>query len=296
MRFPPTTPRPASRRRAQLIALAGGLGLTVSALTGPAASAGPDEPTVTELAEVNAAVDGADVDGVAWYTDPESGKVVVTADSTVSAAERREIRQAVGERADALTIKRTEGVFKPLRRSMYPGTAIYGPKSRCSLGFNVRGGGKHYLVTAGHCGNHVSVWHANLSNTKRIGPTVGYRYPGSDYALVEYKTRWLNRPGGYFGGKPYVGRKVTRIGSTSGQHSGVITAIGVTVRYSGGAVVRNMIQTNICGEPGDSGGPLISGRKALGITSGGAGECPAPGVTFFQPIQQVLNAYNVRLY
>jgi streptogrisin B len=291
--------------RTQLITLVGGLGLTMSTLAGPPPppDPDPDEPTAAELAEVHEAVEETDVEGVAWYTDEDSGKVVVTTDATVSAGERSEIREAAGEEADALVIKRTDGVFtpmvreaKPKKRAMYPGSAIYGSGVRCSMGFNVRKGNKRYLITAGHCGNQVRTWSARVPKTQRIGPTVGHEYPGSDHALVRYDTKALKRPGGYFGGKAYVGRKVTRIGSTTGQHSGVITGLDVTVRYTGGLMLWNMIQANICAEPGDSGGPLFSGRKAIGITSGGVGACPSRGVTFYEPIQDVLKAYGVRLY
>jgi len=54
--------------------------------------------------------------------------------------------------------------------------------------------------------------------------------------------------------------------------------------------------TNICAEPGDSGGPLYAGSTALGITSGGSGNCRSGGVTFFQPVVEVLNRYGVRVY
>ena len=107
----------------------------------------------------------------------------------------------------------------------------------------------------------------------------------------------LVRSSGFVPGTAYVGRKATRVGSTTGKHSGVVTAVGVTVRYGGGALVRNLIQTNICAEPGDSGGPLSSGRHALGITSGSAGgECPARGISLYQPIKPVLAAYGVQFY
>jgi hypothetical protein len=55
-------------------------------------------------------------------------------------------------------------------------------------------------------------------------------------------------------------------------HSGTVTALNVTVRYQGGGTVRGMILTDVCAEPGDSGGPLYDGTKALGLTSGGSGD------------------------
>jgi streptogrisin B len=57
-----------------------------------------------------------------------------------------------------------------------------------------------------------------------------------------------------------------------------------------------MIQTNVCAEPGDSGGPLYDGTKAIGITSGGSGDCKTGGTTFFQPVTEALGAYGVSIY
>jgi streptogrisin B len=57
-----------------------------------------------------------------------------------------------------------------------------------------------------------------------------------------------------------------------------------------------LIQTNVCAEPGDSGGPLYDGRKALGITSGGSGDCTSGGTTFYQPVREAANAYGVTVY
>ena len=89
---------------------------------------------------------------------------------------------------------------------------------------------------------------------------------------------------------------MTRDGSTTGVHSGTVTALNVTVRYQGGGTVSGMIQTNVCAEPGDSGGPLYDGSKAVGITSGGSGNCSSGGTTFFQPVTEAVNAYGVTVF
>lgn len=70
---------------------------------------------------------------------------------------------------------------------------------------------------------------------------------------------------------------MTRRGSTTGVHTGTVTALNVTVHYQSGGTVRGLIQTNVCAEPGDSGGPLYDGTAALGLTSGGSGNCTPAG-------------------
>ena len=70
----------------------------------------------------------------------------------------------------------------------------------------------------------------------------------------------------------------------------------MTVRYQGGGTVRGMIQTTVCAEPGDSGGPLYDGTLAIGLTSGGSGDCKKGGTTFFQPVTAALQTYGVSIY
>lgn len=295
MKVHPTASRPATVRGVRLVALAALIALLAPVTAGPADTTESDEPTDAELAELNQAIEETDVEGIAWHTDEVNNEVVVTADSTVSLAEQNRVRWAAREDLDALEIERVSGAFAPLR-ALYPGDAIYGRGVRCTMGFNIRSGARYYLLTAGHCGKLVPYWHAKSSRGKVIGKTVRSSYPTNDYSLVRYDPRWTSRPGGYRWAKPAVGLAVTRDGSTTGTHSGRITAVSVTVRYVGGYTVRGLIQTDICGEPGDSGGPLYRGSKGYGITSGGVGNCPGKGVTFFQPVGKVLKAHGLRLY
>jgi streptogrisin B len=274
---------PARRRIAQLAAALSAVAACLYAV--PAATAVPSP--AARLVAANAKVEKSGVKGIAWYADAASGKVVVTADSNVSAAELAALKH------DGVQVNRTAGVFRPL---LSAGDAIYGGQYRCSLGFNVAKGGTYYFLTAGHCGKVAKTWYANSARTTLIGPTVGYSFPGNDYALVQYSNTSLSHPGGFTAANAFVGESVTRRGSTTGTHSGNVTALNVTVRYSGGGRVSGMIQTNVCAEPGDSGGPLYDGSKALGITSGGSGDCQSGGTTFYQPVPEAAGTYGVTVY
>ena len=86
-----------------------------------------------------------------------------------------------------------------------------------------------------------------------------------------------------------------RSGSTTGVRSGSVSALNSTVCYSQGCVY-GMIRTNVCAEGGDSGGSLFASTKALGLTSGGSGNCSSGGTTYFQPVQEALNVYGVSVY
>ncbi|MER8044146.1 S1 family peptidase [Streptomyces sp. NPDC094032] len=267
--------------------------VTALALPGAQAAPTPGPAGAAALARADAAVLRADVGGTAWYVDQASGRLVVTADSTVSEAGLAKIRSSAGADAGALRIERTPGVLTPL---LGAGDAIYGGGYRCSLGFNVVSGGTYYFLTAGHCGNAVSTWYTNSAQSTLIGATVGSSFPGNDYALVRYDNTGLSHPGGFTAADAYVGESVKRSGSTTGTRSGRVTGLNATVRYSSGGTVKGLIQTDVCAEPGDSGGAMYDGTKALGLTSGGSGNCSTGGTTFFQPVPEALAKYGVSLY
>ncbi|PWU51061.1 serine protease [Micromonospora globispora] len=282
--------RPTSGRFARLLAAIVGL-VAAGAFTAPTAAGAA--PQSYDLAQASDAVQASGVEGIAWHVDAGSGRVVVTADDSVSAAEISTIKQTAGRNAGAIRIDRARGVFRAL---LSAGDAIYGGNYRCSLGFNVVKSGVYYFLTAGHCGNVANTWYTNSSHTTLIGPTIGSSFPGNDYALVRYDNTGLSHPGGYTAANAYVGESVKRTGSTTGTHSGTVTALNVTVRYVGSGTVKGMIQTTVCAEPGDSGGPLYDGTKALGITSGGSGDCKSGGTTFYQPVPEAASAYGVTVY
>lgn len=291
------TPSPTRRHTvwSKLVAVSVGLVATAAFAPSTAAASSPRDYSASQLAEVSDAVQRSGVEGIAWHVDAASGRVVVTADDSVSRAELARITKSAGAKAGAIRVERAKGVFAPL---LGAGDAIYGGGYRCSLGFNVVSGGTYYFLTAGHCGNVANTWYTNSSQTTLVGPTVGSSFPGNDYALVRYDNTSLTHPGGFTVADAFVGESVTRTGSTTGTHRGTVTALDVSVRYvgKGGGTVRGMIQTNVCAEPGDSGGPLYDGTRALGITSGGSGDCRSGGTTFYQPVREAANAYGVTVY
>jgi streptogrisin B len=287
--------RPPLARGAQLLTVAIALAAIWALIMSAAALAGTRHVGEGQLSAARDAVTQSGVRGIAWYVDRAVDRVVVTADSTVSAAEVAAVKQRAGADAQAIRISHVPGTFRPL---LSAGAAIYGGQYRCSLGFNVVSGSTYYFLTAGHCGKLVTTWYTNAGQTTLIGPTVNYSFPGNDYALVRYANTSLSHPGGFTVADPFVGESVKRTGSTTGTHSGTVTALNVSVRYSGRlhGTVSGLIQTNVCAEPGDSGGPLYDGSRALGLTSGGSGDCKSGGTTFFQPAREAANAYGVTVF
>jgi streptogrisin D len=242
----------------------------------------------------------ATIPGTSWATDPETNKVVVTADRTVSKAELAKLTEVVDGLGSKAELQRTKGEFKPF---IAGGDAISGGGGRCSLGFNVVKDGAPYFITAGHCTEAISTWSDSSGNV--IGENAGSSFPDNDYGLVEY-TSDVAHPSEvdlYNGsaqaisqaGDPTVGQSVTRSGSTTQVHSGTVTGLDATVNYGNGDIVNGLIQTNVCAEPGDSGGSLFSGSTAIGLTSGGSGDCTSGGETFFQPVTEALSAFGASI-
>ena len=91
-----------------------------------------------------------------------------------------------------------------------------------------------------------------------------------------------------------VGGSICRSGSTTGWHCGTISQHNTSVTYPEGTI-SGVTRTTVCAEPGDSGGSYISGSQAQGVTSGGSGNCRSGGTTFHQPINPLLQQYQLTL-
>ncbi|MFK4226907.1 S1 family peptidase [Streptomyces sp. NPDC019890] len=242
----------------------------------------------------------ATIPGTSWAVDPVTNKVVVTADRTVKGAQLTKLSQVVKGLGGKAELKKSAGEFKPF---IAGGDAIKGGDGRCSLGFNVVKDGEPFFITAGHCTEAISTW--SDSSGKEIGQNADSSFPDNDFGLVKY-TSDVAHPSEvnlYNGstqaitkaGEATVGMKVTRSGSTTQVHDGEVTGLDATVNYGNGDIVNGLIQTTVCAEPGDSGGSLFAGDTAIGLTSGGSGDCSSGGETFFQPVTEALSAFGAEI-
>ncbi|MFI1994430.1 S1 family peptidase [Actinoplanes sp. NPDC020271] len=234
--------------------------------------------------------------GTAFAVDPVTNQVVVSVDESVTGAKLAAVKATVAKLGDNARIETIAG---KISTRISGGDAIYTGSARCSLGFNVQNSsGTKYFLTAGHCTNVGATW---TSGSTTLGTRAGTSFPGNDYGIVRYTTTSVTISGAVgsqditSAGTPAVGATVYRRGSTTGIHSGRVTALNSTVNYSEGSV-SGLIRTTVCAEPGDSGGSLYSGTTALGLTSGGSGNCSSGGVTYFQPVVEPLSAYGVSVF
>ncbi|MEU8320994.1 S1 family peptidase [Nonomuraea sp. NPDC048881] len=177
------------------------------------------------------------------------------------------------------------------------GDPFYVGSMRCTIGFSVTKGSIPGFVTAGHCG------HTGDLVKSPAGTFQGSSFPGNDYAWVAtpgYTAQpYVRGPGGTLvtvrgSVQATVGASVCRGGPTTGWHCGTVQQHNATVTYAQGTVY-GLTRTNVCAEPGDSGGPFISGGQAQGVTVGGSGNCSTGGTTYFQPVNEILSAYGLTL-
>lgn len=230
-----------------------------------------------------------------WYVDTDSNRVVVNASS--KAAARRFVK-ASGVDAGAVRIVRSTAKPRPLY-DIVGGERYWTSQYGCSVAFSVDGG----YITAGHCGGVGEP--TSGSNQVSQGTFGGSSFPGDDYAWVDTNSQWtptpkVNRYDGTYetvqgATEAPVGTPVCRSGGTTNTQlwCGTIQQRNATVNYPQGTV-SGLIRTNICADPGDSGGALITrtGGQAQGITSGGSGSCRdgqgGGDQTYFQPVTEVL--------
>jgi streptogrisin D len=253
------------------------------------------------LAAVTRALDkSARIPGTAWAVDPRTAQVVVSLDQTVTGAKLAQISAVVARFGTAVRLERVAGT---LTLTYQGGDAAPG-SLRCTIGFNVRDSNNvYYFLTSGHCGSTTTTWYDSSHNV--VGTTTGSSFPGNDYVIVRYAPG-VSHPGTvnlYNGSSqdiisaadPFVGEAAKRSGAVTHLHSGSVTAVNATVNYAEGTVT-GLIKTNICSEGGDSGGPLFDRTTALGLASGGSGNCTTGGTTYFQPVTEPLAFYGVSVY
>lgn len=170
--------------------------------------------------------------------------------------------------------------------------AIAGNSSvRCSLGFNgTDGAGRIVNISAGHCDPNLpaagtadaSPVHV-LAPMDTLGPKIGSFQKtvldNHDYSLIgidaparpRFENNLVRVPGqapvaidGV--AQPVVGAPVCKSGARTGFSCGTVNSVGQSVQV-GDRTLNDAFSTTICALPGDSGGAIITGTKALGISS-----------------------------
>ncbi|KAF1922538.1 uncharacterized protein M421DRAFT_426833 [Didymella exigua CBS 183.55] len=286
--------------------------VTDDALTSEVTSAGAEalvvDTPLSKLQDAQNALDNLDfaslgkreeaASGIAsYYVDVAANKLVLEA-LAESTAQAEELAKKVGLVEGEFEVKTVDALPTTFATIRGGDAYLINNSARCSVGFSVTTG----FVSAGHCGTAGNA--ATTTGGVAIGTFSGSSFPGNDYAFIRgtsantYQGRINNYAGSTLpvsgSTASAVGASVCRSGSTTGVFCGTVRALGASVTYSQGRVT-GLTQTNVCAEPGDSGGSFYTGAQAQGVTSGGSGNCASGGVTYFQPVNPILSAYGLTL-
>ncbi|RSN24264.1 peptidase S1 [Streptomyces sp. WAC 05977] len=174
--------------------------------------------------------------------------------------------------------------------------------TRCTAGFAAVSGKTGHLIASSACGRPGDTIR---SAGRVVGVVVGTQVPptGAIVIRVTNTTDWR-----LVGSIPPVDSRVTitgsveapvgssvcRYGATTGWHCGIIQAKNVSITFPEGTLT-GLTRTSVCAEPGDHGGPFVSGTQAQGVLVGGSGNCSSGGTTYFYPVNRVLSAYGLTL-
>ncbi|MEU4493643.1 S1 family peptidase [Streptomyces sp. NPDC023998] len=258
--------------------------------------------------------------GSRWYIDMVNNHVVLAVPQGTRDAASSALLKVAAEAGSLVRVEREDGRLRDTADNLYGGVDIYNSSSHCSTGFNVQGPSvlgyrAQYVLTAGHCmaGGASAHWY---SNGRYVGPVTTYTYANQDHAIIATNTvDWVPQPSvwRYDGmvspvrGSTNVttGSYVCKFGRTTGFTCGTVTATNVTASTPTGTKT-GQVQTNLCVEPGDSGGSVLAGNLAAGLTSSSVTYGPGKvcgqkltpavaNVALFQPIGPVLTAYGVSL-
>ncbi|WP_329086756.1 MULTISPECIES: S1 family peptidase [unclassified Streptosporangium] len=234
------------------------------------------------------------------YVDVRANQVVVLSDKPTAT---RAALKTAGLQPTAVRV--VSSPERPLPLSdLVGGEAYYvGATTRCSVGFPVVRGLQNGFVSAGHCGTAGMTTTAGADRVAQ-GIFQASIFPLHDFAWIAVNKDWTPRPVVNSGSGATVnvagsrvaieGASVCRSGSATGWHCGAIRQRNASVVYSQGTV-SELTRTTVCAEPGDSGGSFIAIDQAQGVTSGGFGDCGAGGVTYFQPVNEILTTYGLSL-
>lgn len=171
-----------------------------------------------------------------------------------------------------------------------PYAAIVGKRAlRCSAGFNGTDGAGHVVnITAGHCDPNIPAAGTPAApaifavHGTAIGEPLGVFAKSvlgnHDYSILrindQSRARFQNNLVAAAGppvpvtgvAVPVVGAPACKSGSRTGFSCGTVNAVEQSVQV-GDRQLTNSFSMNVCALPGDSGGTVVTGTRALGISS-----------------------------
>lgn len=262
--------------------------------------------------------------GVRWSVNPVRNSIEVTLPENVQLSAGQ---QAFLSANPVIKANRTTtGVRTSAGAAAYGGQRYLFDSDRytCSIGFFAKSNtdpSSIKVVQAGHCTKDVggaiskdgNAFGTNEDSTFSAGNSTDYglldintnNFTGKG-AIDKYDGTYLSVKGAT---KVAVGDTICKSGQKTKWKCSQVTSTNASVTYDDdGITLKDMIRTNGCTIPGDSGGSNLSGNYAAGMTSGGnfhrendnAPVCASDwdgsaDETFVQKVGPALQAYDVSL-
>ena len=156
---------------------------------------------------------------------------------------------------------------------------VSGGVLECSTGFNGVLDGKPVVITAAHCAGEDGT-RAAFADGQQFGTMTGTKREGIDTSLITvdeaFADRFTNNLVGTDRGatqpitgtaEPVVGQKACKTGFRTGFSCGTISQVDSLIDVAGTRTIDGAFTVDLCALPGDSGGVVFSGDRALGISS-----------------------------
>lgn len=282
--------------------------------------------STSELASIHHKLDQlGNIPNTTWGVEADTNQVSVEIFDGVPTASRTRIEKVAAAHPGAVRVNKIDSTLKFKDTDLRGANGIVSHGALCSAGFNTKNSsGTIYTLTAGHCAEGTgNIWYMD-HNSAQIGTQTAYNFGtgtgghcdgatrGCDWAAIRVDGPSINPLGTvrYWGGDyrqidnsryPAEGESIDRIGVNSQDTTGNVTKTAVTVNIEG-VTVYSMLETNNCALGGDSGGPAVHGKTALGLLSGGTGEqvCTSSSSgtyrNYFTKVQTVLNERGLHVY
>ncbi|MER7050454.1 S1 family peptidase [Streptomyces jumonjinensis] len=282
--------------------------------------------SAAELSSLHRELDRlGNIPNTAWGVEAKTNQVGVTIFDGVPPASRARIKKVAAAHPGAIRIDRIKSKLNFKATDLRGGNKMNSNSGHCSAGFNTKNSaGTIYTLTAGHCEERTgNTWYISHNSTK-IGTQTAYNFGtgtegicdgvsrACDWATIKANGPNINPLGMVRYGTddyrqiddsrfPMEREAIDRIGAFSQDTTGIITRNTTTVNIAG-KTLYGMFESSVCALSGDSGGPALNGKTALGLLSGGTNETVCDSSSsgtyrnYFTKVERVLIQRGLQVY
>ncbi|TDV38630.1 S1 family peptidase [Actinophytocola oryzae] len=188
------------------------------------------------------------------------------------------------------------------------GTVLFNPQAptnrSCTAAFAATDGNKGFLIAGPTCTSGTLYatkpggGMALVGNVTTTSPYNGYAVVTvsntADWVLVPYVLAGSTKIVITGSKETPVGGKVCHVGPTVGSRCGSVDATNQTVTFPWGTAT-GVTRTSICSGSRDLGAAYLTDDQAQGVPLGGPDFCTTAGVSYFLPVNPILDKFGLKL-